>query len=359
MNPTMKTVAQFAIPYFRYLNEAGELEQPAPDFAQDRDYLISLYRMMLLTRLFDKKAIALQRTGKIGTYPSTLGQEAINVGIGASMREDDIFCPYYRECGAQFWRGVKMEEILLYWGGDERGSHFTANSYDFPICVPIASQTLHAVGAATAITLRKQDRVVVTAIGDGGTSRGDFYEAINVAGAWNLPVVFVINNNHWAISVPCEEQTKAQTFAQKAIAAGLPGLQVDGNDIFAVKAAITQAVENARQGKGAMVIEALSYRMGDHTTADDASRYRNIDELKANEKKDPVLRLKNYLLKNKLWDETQEENLLAELGQLVNQAVENFESIAMPKLGDMFDYLYETLPTALQAQRQAVTGEGK
>ncbi|MBS0286774.1 MAG: pyruvate dehydrogenase (acetyl-transferring) E1 component subunit alpha [Proteobacteria bacterium] len=351
-------VAHFDIPYFRYLNEQGEVEQEVPAFAKDQNTVQALYRMMMLTRLFDKKAVALQRTGKLGTYPSTLGQEAISVGMGAAMAKDDVLCPYYREYGAQFWRGVNMEEILLYWGGDERGSDFANNTEDFPICVPIASQTLHAVGVASAFKLRKQNRAVVTAIGDGGTSRGDFYEAINVAGAWELPVVFVINNNQWAISVPRAEQTKAQTLAQKAIAAGIEGWQIDGNDVFAMKDALEQALSKARQGKGATVIEALSYRMGDHTTADDASRYRSSDELKENEKKDPILRLRLYMEHANMWDQNKEAALIETLTNEVSEAVERFSNIGPPKPETMFDYLYAKLPKAYEAQREALKKEG-
>lgn len=348
------TVAHFEIPYFSYLDSEANVLQPMPAFAQDNALLLKLYRMMLLMRIFDKKAITLQRTGKLGTYPSTLGQEAISVGIGAAMQEADILCPYYREYGAQFWRGVKMEEVFLYWGGDERGSDFANNKHDLPICVPIASQTLHAVGLATALKLQKKPQAVVVCIGDGGTSRGDFYEAMNVAGVWELPVVFVINNNQWAISVPLKKQTKAQTLAQKGIAAGLEVWQIDGNDVFAVKEAMDNALAKARSGKGATVIEALTYRMGDHTTADDATRYRSQEELTSHEKEDPAKRMKKYLIANGLWDENQEQVLVKELTAQVEQAVDNFNNIPMPAPESMFDYLYETLPEVYQQQRASV-----
>lgn len=348
------TVAHFEIPYFSYLDPEANVLQPMPVFAQDSALLLKLYRMMLLMRTFDKKAITLQRTGKLGTYPSTLGQEAISVGIGAAMQEADVLCPYYREYGAQFWRGVKMEEVFLYWGGDERGSDFANNKHDLPICVPIASQTLHAVGLATALKLQKKPQAVVVCIGDGGTSRGDFYEAMNVAGVWELPVVFVINNNQWAISVPLKKQTKAQTLAQKGIAAGIEAWQIDGNDVFAVKEAMDNALAKARSGKGATVIEALTYRMGDHTTADDATRYRSQEELVAHEKEDPARRMKKYLVNNGLWDENKEQALVKELIAEVEQAVENFNNIAMPAPESMFDYLYETLPEIYLAQRASV-----
>lgn len=353
MLPKTTTLAQFEIPYFRYLNPTGEPEQPVPSFAQDKNTLLSMYRMMVLTRLFDKKAVALQRTGKLGTYPPNIGQEGIGVGIGSAMKLEDVLCPYYREYGAQFWRGVKMEEILLYWGGDERGSAFS-NSHDFPICVPIASQTLHAAGAAFALKYRHQKAGVVAVVGDGGTSRGDFYESMNVAGIWNLPLVFVINNNQWAISVPRVHQTKAQTLAQKGIAAGIEGWQIDGNDVLAVRDAVERALEKARRGEGPTVIEALSYRMSDHTTADDASRYRSEKELKENEKYDPIIRLRNYMMSLSYWDLAQEEALLKTLAQEVEAAVERFEAIPAQSPESIFDYLYETLPAAYAAQREAV-----
>ncbi|MFI4937233.1 MAG: pyruvate dehydrogenase (acetyl-transferring) E1 component subunit alpha [Candidatus Berkiellales bacterium] len=354
MAPKTQIVAEFRIPYFRYLNPQGELEQPVPSFAKNKDDLIALYRMMIQTRLFDTKAITLQRTGKLGTYPSMLGQEAVSVGIGAAMDKEDIFCPYYRDCGTQFWRGVKMEEILLYWGGDERGSDFADNAQDLPICIPVASQTLHAAGIAFAVKYKKQNKVVVTTLGDGGTSRGDFYESMNIAGVWELPLVFIINNNQWAISLPRRQQTSAQTLAQKAIAAGLEGWQIDGNDVIAVKDAVDQAIKKARAGKGATVIEALTYRRGDHTTADDASRYRSQEELIEYEKLDPIDRLKHYVMANHFWDASQEKTLHQEIMQKVDVAVKNFENSASPAPESMFDYLYETLPEVYESQRLAL-----
>ncbi len=349
-----KTVATFSIQYQRYLNENGEFENECPEYLKDPDKMRKVYQMMVKTRLFDRKAVMLQRTGKLGTYPATLGQEAICVSIGASMQEDDILCPYYREYGAQFWRGVTMEEILLYWGGDEEGSNFQNNKHDFPICVPIASQTLHAVGAAFSIQYKKQKRAVVTTIGDGGTSRGDFYEALNCAGIWKLPVVFVINSNFWAISTPRDKQCAAETLAQKGIACGVPGVQVDGNDTFAVRDAVETALERARNGEGPTVIEAMTYRMCDHTTADDASRYRDDAELKANEKYDPISRLKKYLISQGHWDEEREKQMIAQCGEAVAQAVQNYFDAPTPPAEHMFDYLFETLPKAYEEQYRAL-----
>ena len=202
------------------------------------------------TRLFDEKAISLQRRGQLGTYASSLGQEAIGTAIGSAMSEDDVLFPAYREYAAQFFRGVTMTDILLYWGGNETGMNFKGQRLDFPICVPIASQAPQAVGAAYAMKLRNEKRVAVCIIGDGATSKGDFYEAINAAGTWELPIVFVINNNRWAISMPRKTQTRAETLAQKAIAVGFPGEQVDGNDVIILKHRIDQAIHKARSGIG-------------------------------------------------------------------------------------------------------------
>ena len=198
----MTTVAQFEISFCQIINEKGEACNSIPSFAHDKATLKTLYRTMVQTRIFDKKAIALQRTGKMGTYAPINGQEAISTAIGHAMHAEDVLVPYYRDYAAQFQRGVKMSEILAYWGGDERGSCFASNSEDLPICVPIASQCLHGAGVAFAFKYRKQARVAVVCIGEGGTSEGDFYEAMNVAGTWKLPVVFIVNNNQWAISVP-------------------------------------------------------------------------------------------------------------------------------------------------------------
>lgn len=348
-----KVIAQFDISYTQFLDPEGKIIQALPEFAQNTEHLKTLYRAMVKTRVFDSKAIALQRTGKIGTYPSTLGQEAIGVGMGAAMSVEDVLCPYYREQGAQFWRGVSMLEILLYWGGDERGSDFQSDKVkqDFPICVPIASQTLHAVGIATAFKLREEARVAVVAVGDGGTSRGDFYEAVNVAGAWHLPVVFIINNNQWAISVPRKNQTAAKTLAQKGIAGGIHSEQVDGNDVIAVEFAVSSAIARARAGQGPSLIEAITYRMCDHTTADDAKRYRKEEELKTHQKEDPLTRLSRYLTHINAWDETQEQQLQKEASAEVLAAVQEYEKFPKRTPASMFDHLYESLPEAYHAQR--------
>lgn len=347
----MTTVARFEVTYHQIINEQGEQCNPLPSFAQDKTTLLELYRVMVLARVFDKKAIALQRTGKMGTYAPINGQEAISTAIGHAMRPEDVFVPYYRDYAAQFQRGVKMSEILAYWGGDERGSQYACNSEDLPICVPIASQCLHAAGIAFALKFRNQPRVAVTCIGDGGTSEGDFYEAMNVAGAWNLPMVFVVNNNQWAISVPLSQQTATQTIAQKAIAAGFEGVQVDGNDIVAMRKIIGDAIEKARQGGGPTLIEALTYRLCDHTTADDATRYQPGNEVEEAKLKEPVARFKHYLQQQELWDDSKESKLLEDCAIQVQQQVDEYLNRSGQTIDTAFDYHYATLPNYLIEQR--------
>jgi pyruvate dehydrogenase E1 component alpha subunit len=354
----MTTVARFEISYTRFVDPSGQAVGPLPDFAREPAALLPLYRGMMLTRRFDAKAIALQRTGRLGTYASSLGQEAVTVGLASAMRPEDVLLPSYRETGAQLWRGVSLHELLLYWGGDERGSDFAEPRADFPVAVPIASQCLHAVGAAYAFKLRREPRVAVCVSGDGSTSNGAFYEAINTAGAWRVPAVFVINNNQWAISLPRSSQTAAATLAQKAIAAGIPGVQVDGNDVIAVRHLVERAIERARVGEGPSVVEALTYRMSDHTTADDASRYRDGEAVSAQWPNDPIARLRSFLSEAGAWTKADEERLIDELNREIDAAVERYLATPAQPPEAMFDDLYAELPRALADQRTAVAAAG-
>lgn len=350
MNVT-SVVARFEIPYTQILNDKGELCDELPSFAQDKIRLLNLYRIMVRTRLFDKKAIALQRTGKMGTYAPINGQEAISTAIGDAMRKEDVFIPYYRDYAAQFQRGVKMSEILAYWGGDERGSQFACESEDLPISVPIASQCLHAAGVAFAFKYRQQQRVAVVSIGEGGTSEGDFYEAMNVAGVWSLPVVFIVNNNQWAISVNRNQQTASQTIAQKAIAAGFDGIQVDGNDVLGLREVIGQSIEKARRGEGPTLIEGLTYRLCDHTTADDASRYQPSLEVQNATLLEPIQRLKHFLQSQELWNDTDEIALLEACTLEVQTAVDEYLNAPQQAIESIFDYHFSQLPPYLIEQR--------
>ena len=353
----MTIVAKFEIHYSQFLDPQGKVVAPLPEFARNAANLVALYRWMVLMRAYDAKAIALQRTGQIGTFASLLGHEAINAGVASAMAQDDVFLMTYRENGVQLMRGVTLKEMFLYWGGDERGSDFAGPRRDFPICITIAAHATHAVGAAYAMKLRRERRAAVCALGDGATSKGDFYEAINAAGAWKLPVVFALTNNQWAISAPRAKQSAAQTLAQKAIAAGTEGLQVDGNDVIAVRHAMDEALIRARSGGGPTLIEALTYRLSDHTTADDATRYRSPDEVAEAWKLDPIVRLRAHLMTGGAWDKAKEDALLKECNEQVQAAAQAYLDTPPPTAAQMFDHLYAQLPAALQKQRAAALGE--
>ncbi len=348
----MKTVAEFEIKHCQFLDADGHLAASAPPLARDVPELLRMYRAMTLVRAFDAKAVNLQRTGKLGTYASCLGHEATHIAVGAAMLPEDVLAPVYREFGTQLWRGVKMSEILLYWGGDEAGSNFSVPRHDFAWCVPIASQMLHGAGVAMAMKIRGEARCSVTYVGDGGTSEGAFYEAINLAGARALPAVFVIVNNKWAISVPVERQTAAKTLAQKAIAGGVEGVQVDGNDVIAVRHVVSEALAKARGGGGPTVVEALTYRLSDHTTSDDASRYRPANELENAWREEPLLRLRKYLTKLGAWDDAQEGSLKTECAREVEAAVDTYLSAPRPSTDAMFDNMFAELPKSLREQRE-------
>jgi 2-oxoisovalerate dehydrogenase E1 component alpha subunit len=349
----VSVAATFEIEYVQYLDPQGKLiKKDLPEFAKDVSYLVDLYKSMVFVRMFDSKAINLQRTGKLGTYAACLGHEAAHIGIGSAMSLDDIFAPMYREYGAQFLRGVKPREVLMYWGGDERGNHFSGPAHDYPWCVPIATQCLHAAGAALAIKTRQEKRCAVSVVGDGGTSKADFYCAINAAGAMTLPYVAVVINNQWAISVPRHMQTGAKTLAQKGLAAGLFCIQVDGNDLIAVRAVMDQVIQRARQGLGGSVVEMVTYRLHDHTTADDARRYRDDAEVKEAWTREPLVRLRNYLESKKAWNESQENEWKLDCERRVNEEVNAYLDTKPQSVSAMFDYLYAELPHDVREQRE-------
>jgi len=347
-----QVAARFEILFRSCLDADGRPHSSLPGFAEDGELLRRMYRMMVRARAFDAKAVNLQRTGKLGTYPSCLGHEATHVGIGAAMHPDDVLFTVYREIGIKFWRGVELADILLYWGGDERGTDYRRTPHDFPFCVPIGSQMPHAAGAALAMQIKGEKRCALACIGDGGTSQGAFYESINLAGAKSLPLVCVIVNNGWAISVPVSAQTAAKTLAQKAIAAGIPAVQIDGNDIMIVRDVVGEAVDRARNGGGPMLIEALTYRLSDHTTSDDASRYRDSHEVEAARRLEPIARMRSFLQSRSLWDEASEEALKRTCGEEIEAAVKQYLSTPKQSTDAMFDYLYAQLPANLRAQRE-------
>ncbi len=355
----MKITARFEIGFEQLLDPDGKpLSKKLPAFATDTEEMLKLYRTMSFTRAFDARAISLQRTGKLGTYASCLGHEATHVGAASALAENDIMAPSYREYGAQFTRGVKPEQVLLYWGGDERGNVYEGTAAkDFAWCVPISTQNLYTAGAALAFKMRGEKRAAMVFLGDGGTSEGAFAEAVNAAGVWDLPLVFIVVNNRWAISVPLVRQTRAETLAQKGLAGGVHGVQVDGNDVIAVRKTAEEALKRARSGKGPTVIECLTYRLSDHTTADDATRYRGKEEVAEAQAKEPLVRTRKYLESLGVWDKKKEEALAAENKKAVDAAVKAYESTERDSVTAMFDHMYAELPDSLVEQREAALAE--
>src|SRR5438132_6845147 len=285
---------RFHVEYLSILDSDGNLDAALEPKLSPGE-LRSLHRAMVLARRLDERMVRLQRQGRIGTFAPIKGQEASQLGSVFTLRRTDWMVPSFRETAAMIWRGWPIEKILLFFAGYVEGGQPAPDQHDLPITVPVATQLPHAVGLAYAAQYRGDDAVVMAYFGDGATSEGDFHEALNFAGVWHVPVVFVCQNNQWAISVPLKKQTHSRTIAQKALAYGFPGIQVDGNDLFAVYAATREAVARARAGEGPTLIECVTYRLGVHTTADDPTKYRSDDEVKAWEKKDPLTRLVPYL----------------------------------------------------------------
>jgi pyruvate dehydrogenase E1 component alpha subunit len=340
------------IDYLSILNEKGELDT-ALEPAIDDDALLRLHRTMLLARRFDERLLSLQRQGRIGTFPPISGQEAAHLGAVAGLRASDWVVPAFREMAADIWRGRPLESIIVYNNGFNEGSRIPADRNDMPISVPVGSQILHAAGIAWAMRYRGKDDVAMTFFGDGATSQGDFHEGLNFAGVFQLPVVFVCQNNQWAISIPRAKQTRSKTLAQKASAYGVPGIQVDGNDILAVYAAAKEAVDRARAGGGATLVECVTYRLAVHTTADDPKRYRSDAEVEAWRRKDPIPRFQGYLTAKGLLSEEAVKAEEAAIAAEIQAAVERAEE-EMKKLGDpllMFEHAYAEMPDYLKEQR--------
>ncbi|MCB9639547.1 MAG: pyruvate dehydrogenase (acetyl-transferring) E1 component subunit alpha [Myxococcales bacterium] len=349
-----KVAFEAKIEHLQILDEKGKVDKsigvPA---GLDDNRLLEMYRWMLFFRRFDEKALALQRTGRLGTYASLIGQEATQIGAAYAMEEQDWLVPSFREQGIMMARGVPGSKIITYWNGDERGSMFDEGINSLPICVPVGSQLLHAVGMAMAFDKRKENRVVLGFIGDGGTSEGDFHEACNFAGAFKAPAVIMIQNNQWAISVPRHKQTASPTLAQKSLAYGMPGLQFDGNDVMAAYQATKEALDHARSGKGPFLLEAVTFRMQDHTTADDATKYRDPSEVEAWRPRDPIARLDAYLRSKKKINDDQIKQWEEEIAVEVAKEVEDRENLPHPDPLDTFRQLYTgEMPRHLQTQMQ-------
>jgi pyruvate dehydrogenase E1 component alpha subunit len=337
---------QFPIERLSVLDSDGKLDAKLePKLAPDD--LKRLYRAMVLGRRLDERMIKLQRQGRIGTFAPIKGQEASQIGSIFTLGPKDWMVPSFRETAAMIWRGWPIERILAFYAGRLEGGQPAPEQHDLPVTIPVATQLPHAVGLAYGIQYRGEDAVVMVYFGDGATSEGDFHEAANFAGVWHGPVVFVCQNNQWAISVPLKKQTNSRTIAQKALAYGFPGIQVDGNDVLAVYAASREAVDRARAGEGPTLIECVTYRLGMHTTADDPTKYRSEEEVNFWEQKDPLTRFRVYLEKKKLLDASVEEQVDEEIAR----AVERFEAMPPADPLSMFDHAYAELPPGVAAQR--------
>jgi pyruvate dehydrogenase E1 component alpha subunit len=313
-----------------------------------------LYRTYLLARRFDERMLRLQRQGRVGTFGPIRGHEAAVLGSAYALRPTDWLVPYYREWPAYMWRGWPLESLILFYAGYSEGLRVPDGLRDLPLCIPIASQVPHAVGVAYAARYKGEDSVALCYFGDGASSHGDCQEALNFAGVFQAPVVFICLNNQWAISVPRARQTRARTLAQKAVAYGFPGVQVDGNDLLAVYAATREAVDRARAGGGPTLIEAVTYRLSMHTTADDPTKYRSEDEVKAWEAREPWPRFRRYAERKGVVNEQIHAEIEAGVEAEIRQGVERAEARMRPDLMAVFDHVYAEPTAHLLAQREAL-----
>jgi pyruvate dehydrogenase E1 component alpha subunit len=346
-----EVLVSFEVRHLSILDETGNVDQelmpPLPD-----PEIWRMYEMMVLARTYDERAVALQREGRLGTYPPIVGQEASQVGSAFAITPTDWVFPSFREMGMHLTLGFPISQLFQYWTGDERAQMIPPHLNIFPFCVAVGSQIPHSVGAALAARYRKDPIAVISYFGDGATSKGDFHESLNMAGVFHLPIVFICQNNQWAISIPLCGQTCSATIAQKAISYGFQGVQVDGNDIFAVYRAAKQATEKARSGGGPTLIECLTYRLADHTTADDAGRYRSEEEVAKWRARDPIIRLERYLERRGLWNSGKAGEVKYQAAALIDSAVQEMEALPPPSPKDIFEATLATLTPRQAAQKK-------
>lgn len=335
-------IEKIEVKYLQILHENGNGDETLlPNFS-DND-IKKIFETFILARQFDQRALQLHAEGRLGTYASILGQEASQIGSAFALEKSDWVFPSFREMGVYITLGYPIWMLYQYWMGDERGLKTPDDLNIFPVSVPVGTHPPHAVGAAFAAKIKGHKTATVAYFGDGGSSKGDFHEALNIAGVNKLPVVFICQNNQWAISVPRERQTAAKTIAQKAYAYGFEGIQVDGNDVFAVYKATKDALAKARAGGGPTLIECFTYRMGDHTTADDASRYRAKEDMEKWKAKDPLLRLKLYMERKGLWTQQYEDDVKKRVTEFVDSEIKKHESVGLPEAKDIINFTYKEL----------------
>ncbi len=350
-----KTIETIEVKYLQIINEKGEADESLLSGSVSGEQLKGFFEAMILARTFNHRALSLQREGRLGTYASILGQEASQVGSALAFAGDDWLFPSFRESGVLVARGYPLWMIYRYWMGDERGLKAPEGSNIFPMSVPVGTHLPHATGAAWGMKLKGDKRAVGVYFGDGGSSKGDFHEALNFAGVMKAPAIFLCQNNQYAISVPRASQTAAKTIALKGYAYGFEGVQVDGNDVAAVYKATKDAVEKARRGEGPTLIECYTYRLDDHTTADDASRYRSKEEVEAWRQREPLIRLRLYLEKKGLWTEGYEEETAKKAEERVDAGIRQAEEYPPPDPADIVRYTYAELT---QRQRKEMKDLG-
>ncbi len=327
---------------------------------------VGMYRWMRLQRILDDRMIALQRQGRIGFYGPSEGQEAAIVGAAMAMAPEDWIVPQYREPGAALVRGMPLKELLCQFmsnaedpaKGRQMPCHYVYRKGNYlSISSPVGTQIPHAVGIGWAMKLRGEPSAVLVFFGDGATSTTDFHSAMNFAGVFRTPTVFLCNNNQWAISLPVSKQTAASTLAQKAQAYGFDGIRVDGMDALAVYRATREAAMSARAGRGPTLVEALTYRLGPHSSSDDPSRYRDEAEVARWRARDPIERFRKYLERSRWWDDARETRLEQEIGDEITRAVQEAERAPPPPVDTLFTDVYAETPPALTEQREALIAE--
>jgi len=347
------------------IKPSGEyVEEIEPEISKDE--LRRLYRLMVLVRNLDIRGLQLQRQGRIGFFIGSLGQEACQIGSAYALKPEDWIFPAYREIGAALLRGVTLKQVMnQYFANAEdlqKGRQLT-NLYGVKAAnfvtgsAPIATQIPHAVGAAMAAKIRGDPIVTLVYFGDGATSENDFHTGMNFAGVFKAPTIFFCQNNHWAISVPFEKQTGAETIAIKAQAYGFDGVRVDGNDILAVYRTTRVAVEKARAGRGPTLIEAVTYRLGPHSSSDDPKRYRTEEELQEWQKRDPITRFRRYLEKKRFWNESDEKRVQEETAREIDEAVAHAEKVPRPEIETLFTDVYAEMPWHLEEQLRELREE--
>jgi pyruvate dehydrogenase E1 component subunit alpha len=346
----LKTIENFSVEYMQILDENGKVDKALEPEISKED-LLKLYRFMVLSREADSKMMKLQRQGRLGTLPACMGQEASFCAPTLAITDNDWFVGSYRELGGRLMRGESLVQTMLIYNGYEEGSYNPDSPRTLPIAVVLASQLPYAVGLGYASQQQGEDAVTLAFFGDGSSSEGDFHEALNMASLWKAPVVFVNQNNGYAISTPRHKQTASQTIAQKAISYNMPSIQVDGNDVLAVYKATKEAVDRARAGEGPTLIENVTYRMLMHTTADDPTRYREDAEVAEWVPKDPIERFRKYLTKKKLWNAKKQEQLLVDIKAEIDANVKEFEAMTDFKPDAHFDYQFEDSSELLEEQR--------